>query len=969
MHSAAGSETAGVPLRHSLRLRLVLLTSALTVTTAAILLAWSYSDLARSALEQRQRELQILAASAASRIDQLSRSAEEPLVALAARPEFRSALKTATHANDPAAVERLQTAVLDAAEAERGFISLQLYDVSGLPVAGVTRVRGDVARELRSYAFTAEPEALTLARRRPRPELVTLGPLVHETPDGSTAIHVDVAVPVFDERGARAGVLLGEYLVAGPGDLMAGKAADLQSVSQAGFALVDLNGRSLGMGVDVASHELELRRRLEADATRTVGLTLAADSGPVVTAAAALTAHASDPGRYSFLAFTTPEATVLAEVRAAFARRLAAAVLLMVAAVLVTLLFARTLVRPLDRLLEATRSFGSGQPPRSLPVRRRDEVGRLAAAFALAARQVEERSQEVQQEIRRRQQTEDDLREKAQRLELSEASFRALYEDVAAGICVLSPDGRIISANPAYVAMTGYASEQLLRDANVATELWAGPGTLEEFLRAARQEGELTAFERRLRRVDGRMIWLLENIRAVWGGDGEVLRYESTCVEITDRKHAEYAQRASEMRFRRLSDSNVIGVAFGSLATGLVTELNQYVLKLLGYQRSEVPLPLKLLLCDDWREMIEAVRATGHLRQPAAPLQKSLRHRDGTEIPVMVSVTLVDPHGDEFVAAIVDQSAAVNSLREIRELKEFFRVVLDSIPTRVAYVDVDKRVRFFNQAYLDWYGTTSDAVEGGALVEVIGQSRYAAAAAQIDRALAGEMVRYESCVEKDGCTRYADVVYVPHRDSTGRVVGFFSVAHDVSEARELEARLRQSQRLEAVGQLTGGIAHDFNNLLSVIIGNLQLQERQLPDGHRARRPLEAATRAALRGAELTARLLSFSRRQALKSEVLDVREQVDGLLTLVERTLGDSICVVTDLPAGLWPVATDPGQFDSAMLNLAINARDAMDGDGTLTISARNVSLAVGRYPSGRGGRRRRLRLRRNHRRRAGDVR
>jgi PAS domain S-box-containing protein len=164
---------------------------------------------------------------------------------------------------------------------------------------------------------------------------------------------------------------------------------------------------------------------------------------------------------------------------------------------------------------------------------------------------------------------------------------------------------------------------------------------------------------------------------------------------------------------------------------------------------------------------------------------------------------------------------------------------------------------------------------------------------------------------------------------------FIGVARDISLRKETEAQLQQAQKMEAVGQLTGGVAHDFNNLLAVILGNTELLENELGDN-----PLLATIdRAATRGAELTQRLLTFARQQALQPQSIDLMELIPGLHDLFHRTLGEPVKISMDVPEGIWPVTADPGQLENALLNLAINARDAMPEGGTLEISCENVQL------------------------------
>jgi signal transduction histidine kinase/CheY-like chemotaxis protein len=166
------------------------------------------------------------------------------------------------------------------------------------------------------------------------------------------------------------------------------------------------------------------------------------------------------------------------------------------------------------------------------------------------------------------------------------------------------------------------------------------------------------------------------------------------------------------------------------------------------------------------------------------------------------------------------------------------------------------------------------------------------------------------------------------------------VEAEVAERLRAEEALRQAQKMEAVGQLTGGIAHDFNNLLTIIAGNVELLARHLPeDAQRLRRLAEAANQGARRAAALTQRLLAFSRRQALDPRPIDPNKLVASVSDMLRRTLGETVALETVLAGGLWQTTVDANQLENALVNLAVNARDAMPGGGRLTIETANAAL------------------------------
>gem|GEM_PF-857207 len=191
----------------------------------------------------------------------------------------------------------------------------------------------------------------------------------------------------------------------------------------------------------------------------------------------------------------------------------------------------------------------------------------------------------------------------------------------------------------------------------------------------------------------------------------------------------------------------------------------------------------------------------------------------------------------------------------------------------------------------------------------------------------------------DGATRRITARGKVYRDETGKPRTVAGIVMDTTRQHEAEERLNQAQKMEAIGQLTGGVAHDFNNLLTIIVGNLDMIVRRPGEAQRVERLANSAMTAAKRGAEVTEKLLSFSRRQVLRPETVNPNRLLKDFRALLQRAVGETVEVRFDLDASLDPVRLDPGQFESAVLNLAVNARDAMPGGGTLTVKTCNAHL------------------------------
>jgi len=270
----------------------------------------------------------------------------------------------------------------------------------------------------------------------------------------------------------------------------------------------------------------------------------------------------------------------------------------------------------------------------------------------------------------------------------------------------------------------------------------------------------------------------------------------------------------------------------------------------------------------------------------------------------------------------------------LRLSEERLKLIIDSIPALIAYVGRDEVYQFANRGYAEWFGLTKDEIVGRSIEGVFGPELYPLVGQQLKLAATGERVSYEYSRRLDsGRTVHARSVIVPELSSHGQVVGYFVLSIDITEQKANQAALVQAQKMEAVGQLTGGLAHDFNNLLTIIIGNLSALQGKLPAGFDSGEHLDPALHAARRGAELIKRLLSFSRGQGLDPAAVEIGALVVNMAELLSRSLTGNIRLHTRLPATPLHAFVDPHQLENALLNLALNARDAMPGGGELTIA------------------------------------
>ena len=260
--------------------------------------------------------------------------------------------------------------------------------------------------------------------------------------------------------------------------------------------------------------------------------------------------------------------------------------------------------------------------------------------------------------------------------------------------------------------------------------------------------------------------------------------------------------------------------------------------------------------------------------------------------------------------ALQDVTDRVVAERQLRETRDFFEQTLNAVPTPINYFNRDFVMTYVNRAFEEWVGMSTTKLIGKSLRELLPTDMFTTVMPYVDKVMLGERVHSRHTGMRHGIMREWQNHYVPQVDANGAVLGFFSIIYDLTEQRRLEARLLQAQKMEAIGQLTGGIAHDFNNLLGVIIGNLQLLERSCCRDADAGAQSHTAMRAAVRGADLTRRLLAFARRQILGPVVVDANRQLSGLTELMQRTLGESVEVHMVQAHDLWHTRVDAGQFE-----------------------------------------------------------
>jgi PAS domain S-box-containing protein len=289
------------------------------------------------------------------------------------------------------------------------------------------------------------------------------------------------------------------------------------------------------------------------------------------------------------------------------------------------------------------------------------------------------------------------------------------------------------------------------------------------------------------------------------------------------------------------------------------------------------------------------------------------------------------------------ESLVAQRADDLARTRKFLDLVIENIPAMLFVKDADeKRLVLINRAGEDLLGQNRDELIGKNdydLFPKVEADQFAARDQAVLDSGCSHTIPREAISTRSKGVRLLRTKKVPVFDEQGKPQYLIGFSEDITERVATEEQLIQAQRMEAIGQLTGGMAHDFNNLLGVIIGNLDLLQWTTQASDESKEQIDDALAAALKGAELTRSLLAFARRQPLERTTIDPNATIDGLAGLIERTLGEEFRIETHKAPDLWTAIADPAQLEAAILNLCVNARDAMPGGGALVIETSNAHL------------------------------
>jgi PAS domain S-box-containing protein len=408
-------------------------------------------------------------------------------------------------------------------------------------------------------------------------------------------------------------------------------------------------------------------------------------------------------------------------------------------------------------------------------------------------------------------------------------------------------------------------------------------------------------------------------------------------------------------KLKAILDSAVAAIVTIDTA-GNIETVNPATERMFGYAAAELlSHNISMLMPEPYRSQhdtyVAKYLATGKPQIIGIGREVAGLRKDGTTFPMHLSVAeFTIGEARFFTGTIVDLSAKRAAELRFEREQALFRAIFESLPDPLVICDTAGAIRLVNPSFTRVFGFAEAEVLGESMAVLFESAgawqRFAErSAAPAHASPKPNTVQFR---RKSGEVFPAETVEGAVVGSSGSGLGCLVLIHDTTAERHQEALLLKAQRLEAIGQLTGGVAHDFNNLLTVILGNIELLEPKLADDL-SRSLAGEAREAAEMGARLTDRLLTFARRQRLETQSLNLNEFVLGLIELLRRTIGAPIDLSTALARDLWATVADPGQVESAVLNLVLNARDAMPGGGRLVIETFNATLDAGDVVSAPG--------------------
>ncbi len=517
----------------------------------------------------------------------------------------------------------------------------------------------------------------------------------------------------------------------------------------------------------------------------------------------------------------------------------------------------------------------------------------------------------------------------------NEETSRDLIQAMPVGYYRSTLNGFFLQVNPAFAKLLGFSREELLSiDIPDAVHFTSNEPNVKEMSQNFPSRPEIY----QVRRKDGAEIWVEDFSRYVQDEEGDVIYREGVCREITDREAAKQKLVENEEQYRLLVDQLPVAIVvhtdlslvYANLAM-LKLSAADSIAQLFGMSIIEFVHP------DSQSLALDHIGAISNGTKKLHTGEFKFIRVDGSRAVVQITSTPIIFLGRPSIQSVIQD---ISKQKEIEERVLLQSAALNAVTNAIAITDQKGRIEWVNPGYEKLTGYSAFQAIGSDIGKLSksGKQDKAFYKDLWDTILSGKEWHGQLTNRRKDGTLYSEgMTITPTLNDEGAISHFIVVKEDTTERKSLEEELTQAQKLDVIGRLAGGVAHDYNNVLGVILGYGELIKSKLHDEESISHQLDAIISAAKRGAGLTKRLLSFARREIISPKVISVNSSIESIKEMMQQIIGENRELVFNLEKDLWNVKVDPPQLDQILVNLATNARDAIENVGTITIDTSNI--------------------------------
>lgn len=570
----------------------------------------------------------------------------------------------------------------------------------------------------------------------------------------------------------------------------------------------------------------------------------------------------------------------------------------------------------------------------------------LAVYMYFAKRKLAMRTSQLEEIVRRR----------TALLQESEERYRNIIDNTLIGLFRTTLSGKILMANPAFIEMLGYDSMEELSEINISEQLYFKKESRDQFIRMLKNKDFVNNFETTWIKKDGSPIHIRKSARLIRDESGNPTHYECTIEDNTERKQMEKALVETQSLLAAAIDSSPAGIIIIDAPDGRIRMINTAVLGMI----SHIHFPVMNQRLKDLLQENPSFRDDGSLiTEEDSSIVRTLfegnvirnkkiyMFRDGEKRCLLSNAAPVYDGRGDIVAGILlihDITELKNTSDALHQSEERFRSVIEASNDAMIEINSGGLITLFNKAAEKIFGYSREEVLGSSISCIIPEKYRESHEHYIHEFFdAGiqprviHQIHELEAVRKNGEKFHIDISL--SLGSSGQEPFILVVIRDISRRKSLEEQLRQSQKMEAIGNLAGGVAHDFNNLLTGMLGYSELMLARTPKDDPNYQSLFQIKKASESAASLTQQLLAFSRKQILEPIALNLNELIASMDKMLRRLIFEDIELVVTMDPALGYIQADPVQIEQILLNLAVNARDAMPSGGSLTIETANKDV------------------------------